>query len=131
MLAPAHLTPVRAWHAAVGLGFAAVPWSHAGVRSAISNPATSIAVFSASLLVACSSSEPPGVSDVNTTSAGPTTASNSSSTTGAGSCDPANGESFALGDIASDWTLPNELGEMVSLYAGCGKVVYYEVGSIW
>jgi len=40
-------------------------------------------------------------------------------------------DGHAIGDIAENWSLPNNLLQMVQLHDFCGKVVFYEEGSQW
>ena len=46
-------------------------------------------------------------------------------------CDANAGEGDSVGDIAATWSLLDHLGQMVSLYDLCGKVIYFEEGSMW
>jgi hypothetical protein len=41
------------------------------------------------------------------------------------------GEGFTVGDIAENWSLPNHVGAIIKLHDFCGKVIFYEEGSMW
>ena len=49
----------------------------------------------------------------------------------ASACAEMMGEGYAVGDIAENWSLPNAVGEMIELHDLCGKVIFYEEGSMW
>jgi hypothetical protein len=48
-----------------------------------------------------------------------------------GSCDGAEGQGFALGQVARNWALTDHTGERVELFDFCGKVIFFEEGSQW
>ena len=69
-----------------------------------------------------------GSGETTTTGSGETT---SGTTSGGSACADLMGEGFTVGDIAEDWELPNEAAQMIALYDSCGKVIFYEEGSMW
>ena len=87
------------------------------------------------MLVACGSAEQPTHVD----EAGGSGGSSSGDGHAAGgeddgkpsACQEIMGEGYAVGDIAANWSLPNALGEMIELHDMCGKVIFYEEGSMW
>jgi hypothetical protein len=93
------------------------------------------------LVTACGSSDEPQLFDTaadasTTTSAGASTAGGGADGAGgddggSSACGEIKGEGFALGDVAENWTLPNALGQMIALHNMCGKVIFYEEGSLW
>jgi len=46
-------------------------------------------------------------------------------------CENIQGEGDQVGQIAANWTLEDNLGNMVSLHDFCGKVLFFEEGSMW
>ena len=96
----------------------------------------------AAILVGCGSPPEPsqqgGATGGGTNAAGSGTSTSGSSTSGAGgsgnapACDPPpQGEGHAMGQIAENWSLPDHLGQMIELFGFCGKVIFFEEGSMW
>ncbi|MFP6686962.1 MAG: hypothetical protein VB934_19730 [Polyangiaceae bacterium] len=105
----------------------------------MARPGFSSAAFlsTMAMLVGCGSADEPAHFDDAGGSGG--SSSGEANAVGAGGDDAGNksacqeimGEGYAAGDIAANWSLPNALGEMIELHDMCGKVIFYEEGSMW
>ena len=82
------------------------------------------------LLFGCSNATPADTAPETTSVSAATGGATSGSTMGQ-ACDNLAGGSFTVGDIASNWSLENNLGAVVELFHYCGKVIFYEEGSGW
>lgn len=85
------------------------------------------------LLCGCGSNDP--ISDpkgsTNTNDDGTTATDDTTTTTQPEICGTIVGEGYTIGQIAENWSLPDHLGAMFDLMDVCGKVIFYEEGSMW
>ena len=60
-----------------------------------------------------------------------TSGAGGSETSPGSACAEMVGAGYSIGDIATNWKLPNAVGQMIELYDLCGKVIFFEEGSMW
>jgi hypothetical protein len=103
---------------------------HEAMRLPVAMFASAVALMA---VVGCGSN--PG-EDASGTSTAPDDDGGTTTTTGTNTDPPAAcgtivGEGYTVGQVAENWSLPSNLGAMVELMGYCGKVIFYEEGSIW
>ena len=84
-------------------------------------------------LAGCSSPGPSHETSASTgvVSSSTSTGSTSTGSSSSGGCENLQGEGYAMGQVAENWSLPDHIGAMIALYDFCGKVIFYEEGSMW
>ncbi len=82
---------------------------------------------------ASSASSGVGPASSGASTAGPLPGSSTAvaDSTGSAGCGAIEGEGFAVGQIAEDWTLMDASGSPVALHDYCGQVIYLELGAEW